>query len=341
MQNILITGGLGYIGSHTVISLLANNFKPIIIDNLSNSRLDVLDKIKKISGIIPKFFEGDIRDEIFLAKFFKSNKIDGVIHFAGLKDVVESVSNPKKYYDVNVNGSKVLIEQLKKFDVKKIIFSSSATVYGEPKILPIPEEHSLKAKNPYGKNKIIVEKILENQCGYDKQWKVITLRYFNPIGAHPTGLLGEFMSKKASGIMPNILNVALKNASHLNIYGSDFNTKDGTAIRDYIHIMDLVEGHIAALLSLDNQNGHNVFNLGSGKGISVLELIKIFKEATDVEIPYQFVEKRKGDLSSSYADPSKACIELKWRAKKGAIEMCEDAFRWVCNEKNYNRKLII
>ena len=338
MQNILITGGLGYIGSHTVTSLLINNFKPIIIDNLSNSRLDVLDKIEKISGIVPKFFEGDIRDEIFLVKLFKSNKIDGVIHFAGLKDAADSVRNPKKYYDVNVNGSKVLIEQLKKFDIKKIIFSSSAIIYGEPKILPISESHRLSALNPYAENKVIVEKILENLCDSDKQYKAISLRYFNPIGAHPTGLLGEFMSEKVSNIMPHILNVALKKASHLNIYGSDYDTKDGTGIRDYIHIMDLVEGHVAALLSLDNQNGHNVFNLGTGKGISVLELIKAFKEATDIEIPYQLVEKRKGDLSSSYADPSKAHEELKWRAKKGTIEMCEDAFRWVCNEKKTKKE---
>lgn len=340
MKNILITGGLGYIGSHTVITLLSNNFKPIIIDNLSNSRLDVLDKIKKISGIFPKFFEGDIRDEFFLAKLFKSNKIDGVIHFAGLKDAADSVRNPKEYFDVNVNGSKVLIEQLKKFAVKKIIFSSSAIVYGEPKTLPIPESHRLNAMNPYGESKVMIEKILENLCDYDKQFKAISLRYFNPIGAHPSGLLGEFMSEKVSNIMPHILNVALKKTSHLNIYGSDYDTLDGTGIRDYIHIMDLVEGHLASLLSLDNQNGHNVFNLGTGKGISVLELIKIFKEATDIEIPYQLVNKRKGDLSSSYADPSKAQEELNWRAKKGTIEMCEDAFKWVCNEENKNEKLL-
>ena len=333
MENILVTGGLGYIGSHTVISLISNNFHPIIIDNLSNSSLDVLKKIKNISGIVPQFFEGDIRDKVFLSRIFNENKIDGVIHFAGLKDVSDSVKNPKKYYDINVHGTKVLIEQLKKFDIKKIIFSSSATIYGEPKILPIPETHPINTINPYGENKVIVESLLEGLCANDAQWKATSLRYFNPIGAHPSGLLGEVISKNISNIMPHILNVALKNTSHLDIYGNDYNTKDGTGVRDYIHIMDLVDGHIAALSYLDQQNGHNVFNLGTGKGVSVLELIKAFKESTNQEIPYQFVKKRKGDLSISYADPAKALKELGWKANKGLIEMCEDAYRWICNEK--------
>jgi len=333
MENILVTGGLGYIGSHTVISLISNNFHPIIIDNLSNSSLDVLKKIKNISGIVPQFFEGDIRDKVFLSRIFNENKIDGVIHFAGLKDVSDSVKNPKKYYDVNVHGTKVLIEQLKKFDIKKIIFSSSATIYGEPKILPIPETHPINTINPYGENKVMVESFLEDLCAYDAKWKATSLRYFNPIGAHPSGLLGEVISKNISNVMPHILNVALKNTSHLDIYGNDYNTKDGTGVRDYIHIMDLVDGHIAALSYLDQQNGHNVFNLGTGKGVSVLELIKAFKESTNQEIPYQFVKKRKGDLSISYADPAKALKELGWKANKGLIEMCEDAYRWICNEK--------
>jgi len=333
MENILVTGGLGYIGSHTVISLISNNFHPIIIDNLSNSSLDVLKKIKNISGIVPQFFEGDIRDKVFLSRIFNENKIDGVIHFAGLKDVSDSVKNPKKYYDINVHGTKVLIEQLKKFDIKKIIFSSSATIYGEPKILPIPETHPINTINPYGENKVMVESFLEDLCAYDAKWKATSLRYFNPIGAHPSGLLGEVISKNISNVMPHILNVALKNTSHLDIYGNDYNTKDGTGVRDYIHIMDLVDGHIAALSYLDQQNGHNVFNLGTGKGVSVLELIKAFKESTNQEIPYQFVKKRKGDLSISYADPAKALKELGWKANKGLIEMCEDAYRWICNEK--------
>jgi UDP-glucose 4-epimerase len=333
MENILVTGGLGYIGSHTVISLISNNFHPIIIDNLSNSSLDVLKKIKNISGIVPQFFEGDIRDKVFLSRIFNENKIDGVIHFAGLKDVSDSVKNPKKYYDVNVHGTKVLIEQLKKFDIKKIIFSSSATIYGEPKILPIPETHPINTINPYGENKVMVESFLEDLCAYDAKWKATSLRYFNPIGAHPSGLLGEVISKNISNVMPHILNVALKKVSHLDIYGNDYNTKDGTGVRDYIHIMDLVDGHIAALSYLDQQNGHNVFNLGTGKGVSVLELIKAFKESTNQEIPYQFVKKRKGDLSISYADPAKALKELGWKANKGLIEMCEDAYRWICNEK--------
>ena len=333
MENILVTGGLGYIGSHTVISLISNNFHPIIIDNLSNSSLDVLKKIKNISGIVPQFFEGDIRDKVFLSRIFNENKIDGVIHFAGLKDVSDSVKNPKKYYDVNVHGTKVLIEQLKKFDIKKIIFSSSATIYGEPKILPIPETHPINTINPYGENKVMVESFLEDLCAYDAKWKATSLRYFNPIGAHPSGLLGEVISKNISNVMPHILNVALKNTPHLDIYGNDYNTKDGTGVRDYIHIMDLVDGHIAALSYLDQQNGHNVFNLGTGKGVSVLELIKAFKESTNQEIPYQFVKKRKGDLSISYADPAKALKELGWKANKGLIEMCEDAYRWICNEK--------
>jgi UDP-glucose 4-epimerase len=333
MKNILVTGGLGYIGSHTVTSLIRKNFQPIIIDNLSNSRLDVLDKIEEISGIVPKFSEGDIRDEIFLTKILDANKIDGVIHFAGLKDVSESTRNPKKYYDVNVNGTKVLIEQLKKFDVKKIIFSSSAAIYGEPKILPIPESHPLKTINPYGKSKVIVEGLLSDLCCHDEQWKATSLRYFNPIGAHPSGLLGENSSKKLSNIMPHVLNVALKKTSHLDIYGNDFDTKDGTGVRDYIHIMDLVDGHIAALTNLQEQCGYNVFNLGTGRGVSVLELIKVFKEVTNQDIPYQFTTKRTGDVSSSYADSSKAFSKLGWKSKKGLVEMCEDSFRWACNEK--------
>jgi UDP-glucose 4-epimerase len=333
MQNILVTGGLGFIGSHTVTTLLNNNLQPIIIDNLSNSNLDVLKKIKNISGVLPKFFEGDIRDEDFLSRVLFGNKIDAVFHFAGLKDVSDSVKNPNKYYDVNVNGSKTLIKQLEKFNIKKIIFSSSATIYGEPKILPIPESHPIDAINPYGDNKIIVEGLLEDLCEHDEKWKAISLRYFNPIGAHPSGLLGEAISKKISNIMPHIINVALRKVSHLDIYGNDYDTKDGTGVRDYIHIMDLVDGHIAALLNLDKQNRHNVFNLGTGKGISVLELVKAFEEVSNQEIPYQFTKKRKGDLSISYADPSKAYMQLGWKAKKGLIEMCEDAFRWLCNEK--------
>ncbi len=334
MQNILVTGGLGFIGSHTVTKLLKNNLQPIIIDNLSNSNLDVLKKIKNISGTLPKFFQGDIRDEGFLSRIFIENKIDAVIHFAGLKDVSDSLKNPKKYYDVNVNGSKTLIKQLKKFDIKKIIFSSSATIYGEPKILPIPESHPIETINPYGENKVMVENFLESLCKQDDQWKATSLRYFNPIGAHPSGRLGEAISAKISNIMPHILNVALKKVSILDIYGNDYDTKDGTGVRDYIHIMDLVDGHIAALSFLDEQNGHKIFNLGTGKGISVIELVEAFEEATNQHIPYQFVEKRKGDLSSSYADPSKALKELSWKAKKGLIEMCEDAFKWVCTEKN-------
>ena len=333
MQNILVTGGLGFIGSHTVTTLLNNNLKPIIIDNLSNSNLDVLKKIKNISGVQPKFFEGDIRDEDFLSRVLFGNKIDAVIHFAGLKDVADSVKNPNKYYDVNVNGSKALIKQLIKFDIKKIIFSSSATIYGEPKILPIPESHPIDTINPYGENKVMVESFLEDLCKQDDQWKATSLRYFNPIGAHPSGHLGEAISTKISNIMPHILNVALKKVSILDVYGNDYDTKDGTGIRDYIHIMDLVDGHIAALSCLDKQNGHNIFNLGTGKGISVLELVKAFEEATNQQIPYQFVGKRKGDLSTSYADPSKALKELRWKAKKGLTEMCEDSFKWVCSEK--------
>lgn len=338
MENILVTGGLGYIGSHTVISLISNNFHPIIIDNLSNSRLDVLKKIKNISGIVPKFFEGDIRDEEFLSRIFNENKIDGVIHFAGLKDVSDSVKNPKKYYDVNVHGTKILIEQLKKFDIKKIIFSSSATIYGEPKILPIPETHPINTINPYGENKVMIERLLEGLCTYDAQWKATSLRYFNPIGAHPSGLLGEVNSKNISNVMPHILNVALKEVSYLNIYGNDYDTKDGTGVRDYIHIMDLVEGHIAALSYLDKQNGHIAFNLGTGKGVSVLDLKNTFEYVTNQEIPYRFSKKRKGDVSSSYADSSKANKELQWEAKMSLREMCEDSFRWGLNEKNHNKK---
>lgn len=338
MQNILVTGGLGFIGSHTVISLLNKNLKPIVIDNLSNSNVDVLEKIKNISGAQPKFFKGDIRDEKFLLRVLIENKIDAVIHFAGLKDVSDSVKNPKKYYDVNVNGTKTLIKILKKFNIKKIIFSSSATIYGEPMQLPIPESHQINAINPYGENKIMVENLLEDLCEDDKNWKAISLRYFNPIGAHPSGLIGEVMSKKISNIMPHILNVALEEVSYLNIYGNDYDTKDGTGIRDYIHIMDLVDGHIAALSYLDKNNGHNVYNLGTGNGTSVLDLVNTFEIVTNQKIPYRFSKKRKGDLSTSFADPSKANKELQWKAKRGLREMCEDSFRWGLNQKNYKKK---
>lgn len=332
-KNILVTGGTGYIGSHFVIELLKKNYNPIIIDNLSNSKLLVLDILKKITNKNITFHKGDIQDRSLIRRIFSSNEVSSVIHFAGLKSVGESMKFPDKYYENNVIGSKILIEESLKSNVKNFIFSSSATVYGDPKELPINEKHELAPINPYGQNKVEVEKILEY---YWKKYKFssVSLRYFNPIGAHNTGLLGEFPSEKPNNLLPYICKVANKELSHLEVFGDDFQTKDGTGIRDYIHIEDLVSGHLKALDFIKKNDGCIVVNLGTGQGYSVFEIIKTFEKVNKVKVSYKVVDRRPGDSSEVYADPQLAQNLFSWKSKKQLEDMLKDSWKWQINFKN-------
>jgi UDP-glucose 4-epimerase len=330
-ETILVTGGAGFIGSHTLLSLIKDGHTPIIIDNLQNGNSITLDIIKKIVDIKPKFYEGDVRDRILLKKIFNENKIDVVIHFAGLKSVQDSVANPKLYYENNVIGTSILLDEMKGAGVSRFIFSSSATVYGEPNYLPIDEEHLRSATNPYGDTKLKIEDILISLSENYPKWSISILRYFNPIGAHNSGLIGEDPKSTPQNLMPFLTNVALGNIKELKIYGNDYPTPDGTGIRDYIHVMDLAEGHVAALSYNKANLGIKFFNLGTGEGTSVLELLETFEEVNKVKIPYSYVERRPGDVFSSYADVSKAKKLLNWEAKKSIRLMCEDSWRWQTN----------
>ena len=327
-KNILVTGGAGFIGSHTLVTLIEKGYTPIVIDNLLNGNYIILDIVKTIINVKPKFYKGDIRDRDLLRKIFKENIIESVIHFAGLKSVEESVTNPERYYDNNVNGTLILLDAMDEGGVTKFIFSSSATVYGEPNYLPIDENHLRVATNPYGETKLKVEDILISLAKNKPKWSITILRYFNPIGAHDSGLIGEDTKSKPQNLMPFLTNVALGNIDELKIYGNDYPTHDGTGIRDYIHVVDLADGHHAALKHNNKNKGINFFNLGTGKGTSVLELLKTFEEVNKVKIPYSVVERRSGDVCSSFADVSKAKNILNWESKKSIKEMCEDSWRW-------------
>ena len=338
-ETILVTGGAGFIGSHTLLSLIEDGYTPIIIDNLQNGNLIILDIVEKMVDIKPKFYEGDIRDKILLKKIFNENKIDAVIHFAGLKSVQDSVANPQLYYENNVIGTSILLDEMKEAGVRRFIFSSSATVYGEPNYLPIDEEHSRCVTNPYGDTKLKIEDILISLSENYPKWSISILRYFNPIGAHNSGLIGEDPKNKPQNLMPFLTNVALGNIKELKIYGNDYPTPDGTGIRDYIHVMDLAEGHLAALSHNKTNFGINFFNLGTGEGTSVLELLKMFEEVNKVKIPYSFVERRPGDVFSSFSDVNKAKKILNWEAKKNIKLMCEDSWRWQTKNPNgYDKK---
>lgn len=331
-MKILVTGGTGYIGSHTCVELLKEGYEIVVIDNLSNSKIEVVDKIKEITGKDFVFYKGDVRNTKLLEEIFEKEKINAVIHFAGLKAVGESVSKPLLYYRNNIDSTLTLLEVMNKFNCKKLIFSSSATVYGKPKTLPIKENAPLSTTNPYGSTKLYIEGILKDLYVSDKKWSIVILRYFNPIGADKSGLIGENPNDIPNNLMPYIMKVAVNELPYLNIYGNDYDTKDGTGVRDYIHVVDLAQGHLKALEVLSP--GLEYINLGTGKGYSVLEIVETFKHVNKVDIPYKIVDRRPGDIDACYADPSYAKKKLGWEAKYGLEEMCIDAYRFIKNEKN-------
>lgn len=328
MGRILVTGGAGYIGSHTVVELLNRGEKIVIVDNFSNSSPEVLDKIKQITNKDFKFYEVDIVDEENLRKIFEENEIESVIHFAGLKAVGESVSKPIEYYHNNITGTLILLKLMKEYNCKKIVFSSSATVYGNPKRLPIKEDFPLSTTNPYGSTKLMIEQILQDVVVSDKDFSVAILRYFNPIGAHESGLIGEVPNGIPNNIMPYIMGVATGKYEELTVFGGDYPTPDGTGVRDYIHVVDLAKGHLKALDKIRNEKGVQICNLGTGKGYSVLELIKTFEKVNDIKVKYKIGARRPGDIPACYADPSKAEKELNWKAEKGVEEMCRDSWNF-------------
>ncbi len=334
-MSILVTGGAGYIGSHTVVELLNAGKDVVIIDNFSNSKKDVLDKIKQITGKGFKFYEADYTDKLVLDKIFEDNKIEAVLNFAGYKAVGESVQKPLEYYTNNVYGALVLLDIMKKHDVKKFIFSSSATVYGDPETVPITEESKIGGTtNPYGTSKLFIEQILKDLYKSDNTWDICILRYFNPVGAHESGLIGEEPQGIPNNLMPYVARVAAGTLKELSIFGNDYNTKDGTGVRDYIHVVDLAKGHLKALEKLNKEaKGLFIYNLGTGVGYSVLDMVKAFEDATEKQVPYKIVERRQGDIATCYADPSKAREELGWEAVKTLEDMCKDSWNYIQNNK--------
>lgn len=328
MQTILVTGGAGYIGSHTCVELLDAGYDLVVIDNFSNSKPAVLERIGRISGRAPSFAEVDIRDRGALRDVFREHQIDAVIHFAGLKAVGESVAQPLRYYDNNLSGSVALFEVMAESNVKTLVFSSSATVYGDPNSVPIREDFPLSATNPYGRSKLILEDILRDVFRSDESWRIALLRYFNPVGAHPSGTLGEDPNGIPNNLMPYVTQVAIGKLPQLSVFGDDYPTPDGTGVRDYIHVVDLARGHLAALKALDKQAGVLTVNLGTGRGYSVLEMIRAFEEASGRPVPYRIVGRRPGDVAQCYADASLAASLLNWRAELGLEAMCRDSWRW-------------
>jgi UDP-glucose 4-epimerase len=331
-MTILVTGGAGYIGSHTCVRLLEAGYEVIVLDNLSNSKPEALQRIKKITGKSLEFVKGDILDRELLGDVFKKFRIDGVIHFAGLKAVGESVSIPLRYYYNNIAGSLVLFETMQKYGVKSIVFSSSATVYGMTDKMPLREDMPLGGTtNPYGRTKLMIEEILQDLYVSDNSWNIILLRYFNPVGAHASGLIGEDPNGIPNNLMPFISQVAIGKLKELSVFGNDYPTPDGTCIRDYIHVMDLADGHLKALEKLRSNQGINAYNLGTGRGTSVLDMVKAFEQATGKKIPYKISARRAGDIAECYADPQKALKELGWTAVKNINDMCVDLWRWQSN----------
>lgn len=328
-MKILVTGGTGFIGSHTCVELLNSGYDVVIIDNLSNSKREVADYIEKITNKSVTFYEGDVCDKEILRKIFKENKIDAVIHFAGYKAVGESVLKPLMYYRNNILSTLSLLEVMNEFNVKKIAFSSSATVYGKPKSLPIKEDFPLSTTNPYGTTKLIIEGILKDLYNSDKEWSIAILRYFNPIGAHKSGLIGENPNGIPNNLMPYIIKVATGELDCLGIFGNDYDTHDGTGVRDYIHVTDLAKGHVKAIEKILNDKGCDCYNLGTGNGYSVLDLVNTFMKVNNVRVKYEIKKRRPGDIDSCYADPSYAYEKLGWRAEKDINEMCLDAYNFV------------
>lgn len=330
-MKVLVTGGAGYIGSHTCVELLNNGHDVIVVDNLSNSKPEVINRIKELTGRDFKFYKADILNKKEIDKIFKENNIEAVIHFAGLKAVGESVKIPLRYYYNNVTGTLVLCEVMQKHNVKKMVFSSSATVYGKSKTVPITEDFPLSATNPYGRTKLMIEQILRDVYVSDNDWSIALLRYFNPIGAHESGRIGEDPNGIPNNLMPYITQVAIGKRERLNVFGDDYDTHDGTGVRDYIHVVDLAKGHLKALEKVMATKGVEAYNLGTGVGYSVLDVVKNFEKATGKKVPYIITSRRPGDIDKCYADPTKACKELGWKAEKTLEDMCRDAWNWQRN----------
>lgn len=328
-MSILVTGGAGYIGSHTVVQLIEAGYDPIIVDNFSNSKPSVIQRIEEIVQRPVTYYACDILDHRAMSDVFEKHQIEAVIHFAAYKAVGESVQKPLKYYHNNVSGTLSLLAVMQEYQVKRIVFSSSATVYGMDHPSPLNEMMTIgKATNPYGYTKIVMEQILTDLAKSDEQWHVTLLRYFNPIGAHPTGLMGEDPSGIPNNLMPYVTQVAIGKRDKLSVYGDDYPTHDGTGVRDYIHVMDLAQGHVSALKAMSNQNGVHIYNLGTGEGYSVLDLVKTFQAVNHIDIPYIIEGRRAGDIATCYADPAKALKELGWATKRDLSDMCRDSWRW-------------
>lgn len=328
MSKILVTGGAGYIGSHTCVELLNDGYDIMVLDNLSNSSEESLRRVQEITGKEPVFVNGDIRDRALLDKLFSEHDFESVIHFAGLKAVGESCEIPLDYYDNNVYGTIVLCQAMKAANVKRIVFSSSATVYGDPASLPIMEDFPLTATNPYGRSKLMVEDVLRDLYESDNEWGIALLRYFNPVGAHPSGKIGEDPNNIPNNLMPYVSQVAIGKLEKLRVFGDDYPTHDGTGVRDYIHVVDLSIGHVRAIEKLRTTRGAHAWNLGVGKGYSVLEMVAAFERASGKEVPYVITDRRSGDIAACYANPDKALNELGWKAEKVLTDMVNDAWRW-------------
>ena len=324
----MVTGGAGYIGSHTCIELIKEGHEILVVDNLCNSSVESLKRVERIVGCNIPFFKVDVRDKKELTKIFEQYSVDGVIHFAGLKAVGESVEKPNEYYDTNVTGTHILVEVMRAFNCKTLIFSSSAVVYGNPQKLPIKEDSPLSSTNPYGHSKLLIEEFLQDLYTEDDTYQIAILRYFNPIGAHQSGLIGEDSNDIPSNLVPYISQVAIGKLKKLNIYGGDYNTPDGTGIRDYIHVIDLSKAHVKALQSLKNNQQVLIMNLGTGIGYSVLDMVKAFEKASGRKIPYEIVDRRPGDIAICYADPSFSEKKIGWTAEYHLDKMCEDTWRW-------------
>ncbi|WP_018126364.1 UDP-glucose 4-epimerase GalE [Balneola vulgaris] len=336
-MTILVTGGAGYIGSHTVLELLSIGHQVIVVDNLSNSSQESLHRVASITGKSPVFYEVDILNKEKLDAIFQNHDIDSVIHFAGYKAVGESVQKPMMYYQNNIDSTLILCETMKKHGVTNIVFSSSATVYGDPETVPITEESRLSATNPYGRTKLFIEYILRDLYVSDNTWNIALLRYFNPVGAHKSGLIGEDPNDIPNNLMPFVSQVAVGKLEQLSVFGNDYPTPDGTGVRDYIHVVDLAIGHLKAIEKLEEDPGLVIYNLGTGKGTSVLDMVQAFEKASGKKVPYKIAPRRPGDIATCYADPAKAEKELKWKAERGIEEMCNDAWKWQSENPNgYN-----
>ncbi len=332
-MKVLVTGGAGYIATHTDVVLLEKGYEVVAVDNFSNSSYQAIENVEKITRKKVKFYEGDVCDKALLDKIFSENKIDAVIHFAGLKAVGESVAKPILYYENNIMSTLALLEIMTKYNVKKLVFSSSATVYGTPERLPLDEECRLSTTNPYGATKLVIEDLLRYVYTSDNSWHILLLRYFNPVGAHESGLIGEDPAGIPNNLMPYVAKVAAGELPFLKVYGNDYDTLDGTGVRDYIHVMDLAEGHIAALENIEKY-GVDAINLGTGVGYSVLDMVKAFEKASGRPVKYEIRERRPGDIATCYASPNKAKKELNWEAKRNLEDMCQDLWNFQRNKKN-------